>query len=342
MRNVTFDTNLQTGTSVSDILRTNIWICFFVSFIIGGIAACIAKTISAPFERVKLIQQCLYNKKIEINLLDREAQESYKETSTFSLGIFECLRFIYKTQGFVSLWRGNIANCLRYVPKFALDMALKPQFFILYLSIFNPMDNKFLLFATKWFAGASAAIISTIVCYPLDFARTRLATDISRNTRFDGIWDCWKKILRHDGFLSIYKGLGVCLIGEVIYRGFKYGLYDTFNDMGSDHFNFHGASLFIYNWLIGWAAAALASSIAMPFDTVKRVLMTDTYGPTEQYRNMINCWISLVKEDGFIRLWRGSVSNLIRSWSSGLALAGFTFLEDIAFNHDTLLSCKNH
>ena len=67
------------------------------------------------------------------------------------------------------------------------------------------MDDKLLLFVTKWFAGASAAIISTIVCYPLDFARTRLATDISRNTRFDGIWDCWKKIIKHDGFLSIYK-----------------------------------------------------------------------------------------------------------------------------------------
>ena len=122
-----------------------------------------------------------------------------------------------------------------------------------------------------------------------------------------------------------------------------------------------GPSLFIYNWLIGWAAAALASTIAMPFDTVKRVLMTDTYESTKRYRSMIHCWASLVEEDGFKRLWRGiyklnrtcsrwnfdhhfsgSVSNLIRSWSSGLALAGFTFLEDIAFEHDTLLSCKNH
>ena len=67
------------------------------------------------------------------------------------------------------------------------------------------MDDNLLLFVTKWIAGASAAIISTIVCYPLDFARTRLATDISRNTRFEGIWDCWKKIIKHDGFLSIYK-----------------------------------------------------------------------------------------------------------------------------------------
>ena len=186
-------------------------------------------------------------------MCENSYKESYKETLTLSVGIFECLRYIYKTQGFISLWRGNIANCLRYVPKFALDMALKPRFFVFYLYLFNPMDDNLLLFVTKWFAGASAAIISTIVCYPLDFARTRLATDISRNTRFDGIWDCWKKIVKHDGLLSIYKkgstclclkdpasyhlnsltdpqkGLGVCLIGEVIYRGFKYGLYDTFN-----------------------------------------------------------------------------------------------------------------
>ena len=38
----------------------------------------------------------------------------------------------------------------------------------------------------------------------------------------------------------------------------------------------------------------------------------------------------------------GSVSNLIRSWSSGLALAGFTFLEDIAFEHIALQSCRTH
>ena len=136
---------------------------------------------------------------------ENSCKESYKETLTLSVGICECLRYIYKTQGFISLWRGNIANCLRYVPKFALDMALKPRFFVFYLYLFNPMDDNLLLFVTKWFAGASAAIISTIVCYPLDFARTRLATDISRNTRFNGIWDCWKKIVQHDGLLSIYK-----------------------------------------------------------------------------------------------------------------------------------------
>ena len=66
-----------------------------------------------------------------------------------------------------------------------------------------------------------------------------------------------------------------------------------------------GPSLFIYNWLIGWAAAALASTIAMPFDTVKRVLMTDTYESTKRYRSMIHCWASLIQEDGFERLWRG-------------------------------------
>ena len=81
--------------------------------------------------------------------------------------------------------------------------------------------------------------------------------------------------------------------------------FEHLQDLGSDHYDFDGASLFIYNWLIGWAAAALASTIAMPFDTVKRVLMTDTYGSTKRYRSMLHCWVSLVEEDGFMRLWRG-------------------------------------
>ena len=38
-------------------------------------------------------------------------------------------------------------------------------------------------FLSKWGSGSSAAAISTIVCYPLDFARTRLATDVERSLK---------------------------------------------------------------------------------------------------------------------------------------------------------------
>ena len=90
----------------------------------------------------------------------------------------------------------------------------------------------------------------------------------------------------------------------------------------------------------------------MPFDTVKRVMMV----AEQKYKNMFHCWTDLVKRHGITRLWRGSqgsiakayniilgtISNFLRSWASGLALAGFTLLEELVFDGDQLESCKSH
>ena len=61
-------------------------------------------------------------------------------------------------------------------------------------------------------------------------------------------------------------------------------------------------SQFFLNWLIGWTSAAIASTIAMPFDTVKRVMMV----AEQKYKNMFHCWTDLVKRHGITRLWRGT------------------------------------
>ena len=106
----------------------------------------------------------------------------------------------------------------RSVPKFALDMSLKAEL----IKLINIYITWRVLATIA--AGALAAMISTIICYPLDFARTQLSGDT--NDKYKGIWHCWKSAITQRGCLSIYHGLGLCLIGDVIYRGLKYGLYD--------------------------------------------------------------------------------------------------------------------
>ena len=65
--------------------------------------------------------------------------------------------------------------------------------------------------------------------YPLDYARTRLASDVGSGKRdFDGLFDCLKKTASGPkGFLGLYNGFGVSVIGIVPYRGVYFGLYDT-------------------------------------------------------------------------------------------------------------------
>ena len=187
-------------------------ILFTVRFVLGAIAATVAKTISAPFERVKIVRQCV----------DKETE---------SLGLRQTIRFIYRNQGCLSFWNGNLANCIRSVPKFALDMSLKAEIYFLLTELksfdWNTYTGK--LSATI-LSGSLVGLISTIICYPLDFARTQLSADINGTPTHDWILDCWRSAVKSNGYLGIYRGLWICLFGDVLYRGLKYGFYDGFID----------------------------------------------------------------------------------------------------------------
>ena len=93
---------------------------------------------------------------------------------------------------------------------------------------------------------------------------------------------------------------------------------------------------FLVNWLLGWIVSGIAGTIAMPLDTIKRVMMNQP----EAKVNMWKCGRDLVRENGITRLYRGTCANLIRSWSSGLALALFSLFKNIVYANQTIMTCK--
>jgi len=85
-------------------------VSFAKDFMAGGISAAISKTAVAPIERVKLLLQVQHASK------QITADMQYK-------GIMDTLVRIPKEQGFLSFWRGNLANVIRYFPTQALNFA---------------------------------------------------------------------------------------------------------------------------------------------------------------------------------------------------------------------------
>merc|ERR1712194_302661 len=50
---------------------------------------------------------------------------------------------------------------------------------------------------------------SLTIVYPLDYARTRLASDVGSGTpQFSGLFDCLTKTMSQGGFFSMYHGAG--------------------------------------------------------------------------------------------------------------------------------------
>lgn len=77
---------------------------FAIDFLMGGVSAAVSKTAAAPIERVKLLIQ-----NQDEMLKTGRLSEPYK-------GIGECFGRTIKDEGFMSLWRGNTANVIRYFP----------------------------------------------------------------------------------------------------------------------------------------------------------------------------------------------------------------------------------
>src|SRR5688572_8094879 len=88
---------------------------FFIDLIAGGTAGGISKTVVAPIERVKLILQT------------QDASTQITKETRYK-GIFDAFRRIPAEQGLASLWRGNLANVIRYFPTQALNFAFKDKY----------------------------------------------------------------------------------------------------------------------------------------------------------------------------------------------------------------------
>lgn len=126
---------------------------------------------------------------------------------------------IPKEQGFISLWRGNLANVIRYFPTQALNFAFKDKFKQIFLSGVDKKTQFWRHFAGNLASGGAAGATSLCFVYPLDFARTRLAADVGTGAQrqYKGLGDCLVKVFKSDGLIGLYRGFNVSVQGTPTY-----------------------------------------------------------------------------------------------------------------------------
>ena len=87
---------------------------FILDFVAGGISAAVSKTVVAPLERVKMLLQI------------QDAHKGIAVDQRYK-GVVDCFVRVNKEQGFLSFWRGNVVNVIRYFPTQALNFAFKGE-----------------------------------------------------------------------------------------------------------------------------------------------------------------------------------------------------------------------
>lgn len=277
---------------------------FIKDLLSGGVSGAVAKTATAPIERVKLLLQTQ----------DSNPRIMSGEVPRYT-GIMNCFARVAKEQGVLTLWRGNLANVVRYFPTQAFNFAFKDTIKGLFPA-YDPKTDFWRFFASNIGSGGLAGAASLLIVYPLDFARTRLAADVGRDQReFNGLVDCVVKTARRSGFLSLYQGFSVSVQGIIVYRGTYFGLYDTAK--GSLLTKDAGV---IPKFIVAQAVTTIAGIVAYPFDTIRRRLMMQSGSEYASYKGITDAFIKIFKQEGPFALFKGAFSNVLRGIGGALVL----------------------
>ncbi|CAH1179026.1 unnamed protein product [Phaedon cochleariae] len=281
---------------------------FMKDFLAGGISAAVAKTAVAPIERVKLLLQ------VQAASKQISSENAYK-------GMVDCFIRIPKEQGALSYWRGNMANVIRYFPTQALNFAFKDVYKQVFLGGVDKKTQFWRYFAGNLASGGAAGATSLCFVYPLDFARTRLGADVGKGTtdrQYSGLIDCIKKTVKSDGIVGLYRGFAVSVQGIIIYRAAYFGFFDTAKGMLPDPKN----TPFLISFLIAQTVTTVSGIVSYPFDTVRRRMMMQSGRAKSEimYKNTIDCWAKIAKNEGPSAFFKGAFSNVLRGTGAALVL----------------------
>merc|ERR1712227_336860 len=286
---------------------------FIIDFLAGGVSGAIAKTCTAPIERVKLI----------IQTQDANPRIMSGEIPRYT-GIVNCFTRVGSEQGIAAFWRGNFVNILRYFPTQAFNFAFKDTIKAMFPK-YSPKTQFWSFFAVNMASGGLAGAGSLTIVYPLDYARTRLASDVGSGKRaFSGLTDCLVKTAKGPkGFLSLYNGFGVSVVGIIPFRGTYFGVNDTLvGSIPKELKNDHGFKGIAAKFGCAQTAALCAAYASYPFDTVRRRLQMQSEKPQEEwvYKGTMHCFGKIAKDEGMGALFKGAGANALRTVGSALVL----------------------
>lgn len=246
-------------------------------FIAGGTAGAVARTATAPLDRIKLLFQV-------------QAVASSGTTPAAYTGIIQAASKILREEGFLAFWKGNGMLIVRIFPYSASQLSANDWYKRLLAD-----EHGDLTVPRRLLSGALAGMTATTLTHPLDTLRLRLALP---GNHYKGAADAVSTIMRTEGVAALYKGLGPTLVGIAPYAALNFATYDLVK-----RYVYHGdkPQSPAANLLLGAGTGAFASSVCYPLDTIRRRMQMKGV----VYRNQMDAFATIWQREGLRGFYRG-------------------------------------
>jgi len=235
-------------------------------------------------------------------------------------GMGDCFSRHITELGATSLWRGNVANCVRYVPTAAFNLMFKDTIKGMFPKVNK--DKEFMKFAvTQVSSGALAGGLTNTLVYPLIYVRTVLGADLGKVKKYNSMADCLMKTVKEGGFMSLYNGIGPSSVGIVVYRGVQFGLQDTIKAFNPYQKEVSVVGI-VSKFIVAQIAVSVSGIAAYPFDTMQRRLQIEASKPQSEqiYTGMADCFKKILASEGPGGFFKGALANILRGTGAAIVL----------------------
>lgn len=196
----------------------------------------------------------------------------------------------------------------------------------------------------SFFLGSIAGCIGATVVYPIDLVKTRMQAQ-KHNSLYDNSFDCFKKIVRNEGFKGLYSGLAAQLVGVAPEKAIKLTVNDLVRKIGT---NEDGSITMPWEIVAGMSAGGCQVIFTNPLEIVKIRLqmqggiLSKTLGPGEIPHKRLTAG-QIVKQLGLKGLYKGASACLLRDVPfSAIYFPTYANLKYHLFNYDPHDPNKKH
>lgn len=127
-------------------------------------------------------------------------------------GLIDVYRKTLASDGVAGLYRGFVISCVGIIIYrgcyFGFYDTLKPILL---------GDNASL--ALSFALGYGVTVVSGLISYPVDTIRRRMMMTSGQAEKYAGSWDCFTKIMKKEGFMSLMKGAGANILRGIAGAG---------------------------------------------------------------------------------------------------------------------------
>ncbi|KAL5712604.1 hypothetical protein ACHQM5_014758 [Ranunculus cassubicifolius] len=266
----------------------------------GGIPGVVSKTCTAPFSRLAIILQvqgmhCDVSK-MSKPCMWREAQRIVAE------------------EGFRAFWRGNLVTLAHRLPSSSV-------YFYTYERYKHSMPGLESHFSLKLLGGGLAGVTAASVAYPLDLVRARLACQ-TNIIYYRGIGHTLSRIVREEGVLGLYKGLGPTLLNVGPSTAITMAVCETLKSLW--HLKRPQDSTIGVSFACGGLAGIVSSTATFPLDLVRRRMQLEGAGGRARVYNtgLLGTFKQIIKQEGLRGLYRG----ILAEYCKVVPSAGIVFM----------------